>query len=431
MRLSPLRLAGFAAPSLPLAALYFPVYVFLAEFYSAQRGLSLEFIGGVLIAVRLFDAISDPVMGWASDRVRTPFGRRRPWLVLGAPVVMLSAWALFVPPEDAGGLWFAVFITALTFGWTVMLTPYFAWGAELSGGYSERARITVWRDTAGLIGTILAALLYNMGETKAGGMMLIAAMIVILLPLGTLACLIAAPEPADHSSAKPRRLPLAALFRQEPLFLRLLLAYFLNGAANALPATLFLFFVGDRLGAPDLGGPLLVVYFGAAVLAAPVWTWAVRRYSKHRIWCIAMIYASIVFAGALFLGPGDLWLFAVICCLSGAALGADLALPASIQADLVDRDTAASGEQRTGQHFAIWSLVTKASLAVTSGLALILLGWIGFSTGEENARPVLAALAGLYAGAPIVLKLMAVAVMWSFPLDRAGQAALRARIEAA
>ena len=93
--------AAFAAPALPLAAMYFPVYVFLAEFYATAHGLSLAAIGGVFIAARLFDAVAIRSPGIASDRWSTRWGRRRPWLAAGAPLVMLSAWMLFVPAAGA------------------------------------------------------------------------------------------------------------------------------------------------------------------------------------------------------------------------------------------------------------------------------------------------------------------------------------------
>ncbi len=430
MRLKRGVLVAYAAPALPLAGMYFPVYVFLAPFYAAEHGFSLSFIGAAFIAVRIFDAISDPAMGWLSDSLTTRFGRRKPWLALGCPLVMASVWALFVPPEGVSGLWFVTALFVLTLGWTIMLTPYFAWGAELSGDYAERGRITVWRDSAGLVGTIGAAVLYNAGQDTAAGMMLVAGAIAALLPVSVLLCLTRVPEPQDHSRAGAGGAALVWVLLRERLFARLLGAYFINGAANALPATLFLFFVEYRLAAPGYGGPLLVLYFGAAVLVAPVWIWGLGRLSKHRLWCGAMLYACAVFAAALFLGPGDVGAFAVICVLSGAALGADLALPSAMQADLVDMDTARSGRQRTGAFFALWSLATKFALALAGGAALILLEAAGFSAVAGANMPfALTSLALLYALAPILLKLAAVAMMWDFPMDARQQGALRREIE--
>lgn len=422
-------LAAYAAPALPLAAMYFPVYVFLAEFYAGTHGLALGAIGAVFIVVRAFDAISDPMVGIASDRYTTRWGRRRPWLVLGCPLVMLAAWQLFVPAHDVTLTQFTVWLFLLTLGWTVILTPYFSWGAELTGDYADRSRVAVWRETATLIGTIAAAVLYSLGGDPSAGMALVAALIVIGLPITVGICIARVPEPRDFSR---RSATFGSLFRvltREPLFVRLLAAFFINGAANALPAGLFLFFVGQRIGAPELGGPLLVLYFGAAVLAAPLWPWLVRRSSKHRVWCGAMVYASIVFACVLTLREGDVFAFAVISVLSGAALGADLSLPSAVQADLVDLDTATSGSQRTGAFFALWSLAQKFALAASGGAALIALDLIGFSAQGGNSPGALMGLSLLYGAAPVVLKAVAIALMWNFPLDAVQQAGLRDRIE--
>lgn len=424
-------LTAYAAPALPLAAMYFPVYVFLSEFYADTHGLSLVAIGTVFILVRVFDAISDPMVGILSDRITTRWGRRRPWLALGTPLVGFAAWMLFVPPEGVSTTFFTLWLFLLTLGWTVMLTPYFAWGAELTGDYAERSTVSIWRETTGLVGTILAAVLYSLGETAEEGMCNVAVLIVAGLPVAVILCLARVPEPRDFSRTQASIGSLWRVLTGERLFLRLLAAFFINGAANALPAGLFLFFVGQRLGAPDLGGPLLILYFGAAVVAAPLWPWLVRRgYPKHGVWCGAMLYACLVFAAVLFLREGDIMAFVVICALSGAALGADLSLPAAMQADLVDLDTARSGSQRTGAFFALWSLAQKFALAGSGGAALILLGWIGFSASDPNSEGALHGLSLLYALAPIVLKLAAIRLMWRFPMDEIEQKALRLRIEA-
>jgi len=424
--LSRLTLLAYGLPALPLAAMYFPVFVFLSEFYAAERGLSLAAIGTVLLLVRLFDAVTDPVIGFLSDRTRSRFGRRKLWLLAATPVIAGAAWALFVPPQGATIWWFAGFMTLLTAAWTLALIPYFAWGAEMSGNYAERSRITIWRESLGLAGTILAALLYASDPDTGTGLARVALFIVIALPLATAICLLRVPEPVDLSRTAPRISAVLGILATERSFRRLLIAYFINGAANGIAATLFIFFVSYRLERPDLAGPLLVLYFAAAICAAPLWSWTRTRYSKHRTWCVAMIYAGIVFAWTATLGPGDWVGFAVICVLSGAALGADLALPSSLQADLVDVATAQSGAQQTGAFFALWSLATKLALAVAGGAALIYLDWAGFSVTSGQGT---GALTLLYAAGPIALKSIAIAMMWSFPHDPASHSELRARIE--
>jgi Na+/melibiose symporter-like transporter len=423
---------AYAAPALPLGMLYFPVYVYLPPFYAA-RGVDLATLGVILLVARLLDAVTDPAMGLLSDRFSTRWGRRRPWLAVACVPILVAAWALFVPPAEPSALYVGVWLVALTLAWTMALTPYYAWGAEMATGYAERTRVTSWRESVALGGAVLAAVLYAAaGADTALGLELIALALFVLLPAATLWALLRAPEPRDWSTKRlGLREAARTAFANRP-FLRLLLAYFINGAANGLPAALFLFFVEHRIGSPALAGPLLALYVLAAILGAPIWIKLSARHPKHKVWCGAMIYACAVFAAALALGPGDEIAFAVIAGLSGLALGADLALPPAMQADVVDADTAATGEQRTGAYFAVWSVATKAALALAGGAALATLGAVGFDAtpGAVNGPGALWTLSLLYAGAPVVLKLVAVALIWGFPIDGAAQSALRARIEA-
>nr|WP_324288252.1 MFS transporter [Hoeflea algicola] len=238
------------------------------------------------------------------------------------------------------------------------------------------------------------------------------------------------PEPAEHSRTRlDLRASLAHLARNRP-FVRLIAAFFLNGLANGIPATLFLYFVSERLGLPDARGPLLFLYFLCAIAGVPLATWAARGFGKHRAWCYAMLAACLAFAPAPLLGEGNLVGFALICVVTGLLLGFDLVLPPAIQADVIDVDTADSGEQRSGAYFAAWSLATKLSLAGGVGIVFPLLAGFGFDP-SSNVGSVqgLTALAIAYAWAPIAAKLAAIALMWNFPLDEATQIELRNRIE--
>lgn len=426
-------LAAYAAPALPLAVLYFPVFIYLAPFYAAERSVDLAALGAVLIAIRLFDAISDPLMGWLSDHSRLRFGRRRVWLVAAVPLIVVAGWQAMVPPADAGlahaGLWLGL----LTLGWTMTTVPYIAWGAELAPDYGGRVRVTGWREGVVILGTIASAVIYDVAGQGGPGLHAVALAIAVTMPLTVLLAVSVVPDPLPARIGPPVtvRAGIAAMRRNRP-FRRLLLAYVLNGLANGLPVSLFLFYVAHVLGAPDDAGWLIILYFVSAIAGLPFWSWLARRTSKHRAWGIAMVYACAIFLAVLGLGTGDVLPFAAISALTGFALGADMALPPAIQADVIDLDTAETGERRAGVYFAVWSVATKAAVAISSGTALMVLGFAGFDA-EAAGQPegVLRTLTLLYAAAPVVLKLMAVAVMWRFPLDRAAQEDLRARIGAA
>ena len=415
-------LAAYSGLAAPLATLYFPIYIFLADFYVKNFDIKLEEVGFIFLCVRLFDAFSDPIMGYVSDRFKTPLGFRRFWIILGTPLVMCSAIALFWPDAKASidSSYMLTWLILLTVGWTIIMTPYFALGAEISSSYIERSRITLYRESVALGGTILAAVLYSLGKNDFEGMKYIAIFIVIVLPLASLLCVFLVNEEckSEYLSKSFEIKRIISAFKSEPMFFRLLIAYFVNGAANALPAALFVFFVGHRLGAPDLAGPFLLVYFGSAILATPLWLKLTRRVAKHRLWCFTMIYASAVFSFAIFVGSGDLIAFFLICLFGGAALSADLAIPASIQADLVDLETVRGGQRLTGTFFSFWSIATKGSVALSSAVGLLILSFYNFNVAGNNTETSLWVLTGLYALIPILLKFCSIMLMWNFKLTK-------------
>ena len=436
-------LAAYAAPATGLAILLLPPYVFLPAFYAQTMGLPLDWIGYIIVLARVFDAFTDPVVGFVSDRTSSPRGRRKVWILAGLPVVCLSVIALFVPPDGVTLAHFGIALFALSLGWTMMILPYNAWGAELSGDYHERTRIAGAREGMGLFGTLLAAstptILTALGYTDPRvHMFALAAIVIVLLVPATGWALIKVAEPPPLTRA---RVPLAeglkAISANAP-FRRLIVAYLINAFANGLPATLFLLFVAHVIGRGDAYGPLLLAYFLAGLIAIPFWSWLARRIGKHRAWVIAMTVACGAFAFTPFVvGQGDVVAFAIISIVSGMGVGADLVLPASIQADVVDADTQASGEQRTGLFFALWGIATKLAFALAA-LSLPVLHVAGFRADalgadglSTNAPDALLALTLLYAAVPIAIKLVAMAMMWNFPLDIEKQRAIRGELEKA
>lgn len=420
-------LLAYALPAVPLAALSLPFYVMVPEFYAREIGLPIATVGYVLLIVRLLDAFSDPLAGWAADRFRPRFGRRRLWLSLSAPLVAISAWFVLAPPQQAGAGYLLLWAGLLSLAWTAAQVPYGAWGAELSRSYAGRTRVAAFRESGTVIGTLLALLipaaLQLQGGSSRDGLWALAALVGLGLPLAAAIAVSTTPEPRERSwVALEWRRGLAALTGNRP-FRRLLAAFFINSFANGLPATLFLFFVAERLGQRDAAGPLLVLYFLCGVLGVPFWFWLAGRTSKHRAWSWGMLLAVICFSGAVFLREGDLIAFGIVCVMTGLALGADVVLPASIQADVIDIDTAATGNERAGLYLGLWALATKLAFAGAVGLAFPLLSAAGFdpSAGIRTDRGLIM-LGLLYAGLPVLLKLGAIALVWNFPLD---QAALR------
>ena len=435
MRIPISRLIFYALPAIPLAALTLPLYIIVPTFYAEVLGLPLAVVGTALLAVRLFDAVTDPLVGWTADRWHPSLGRRRAMMLCSLPLTALAVIMLFWPPVDAGPAYLVTWGAALSLGYTMAIIPLTSWGAEMAGDYKERSRVAGFREGFTLVGTLIAiALPFAIGMDSAEGMHGLAVLGIVvatlLLLFGGLTVWRVS-EPREHSRT---RLTLGAglqhMARNKP-FLRLIAAFLINGLANGIPATLFLYFVSDRLGMPDMRGPLLFAYFLAGIAGMPLAMAAARRFGKHRAWCVAMLFTCSVFAFAPLIGQGNWLAFGALAVATGLTLGFDLALPAAIQADVIDVDTASSGEQRSALYFAAWSLATKLSLALAVGIAFPLLAVFGFVAGGQNDATALTALAVIYAWVPITLKLGAIGLMWNFPLDETAQGDLRTKIEAA
>ncbi|MGF1643079.1 MAG: MFS transporter [Thiotrichales bacterium] len=424
------RLLAYGLPAAPLALLGLPLYVYVPSFYAETLGLSLAGVGVVLLVARLLDVITDPVVGVLSDRWPGRY-RRKAVMALGIPLLLVGLGLLFQPAPGSGlvALGFAAALTYL--GWTLVSVPYHAWGAELECDYHARTRLASVRELFVLAGTLLAlgipTLLGIAGDRGATLGFFGSALPWLLLPAAVLAALLV-PEATTHPAERtPFRLIAAWQgVIANPSMRRLMPAYFINGIANAVPATLFLMFVSQVVQADAAAGLLLTSYFVAAILGLPLWWWLAKRFGKHRTWSGAMLFCAAVFASVPFLvGPGDVTVFAIICVLTGFTLGADVALPASMQADVVESDAMRTRQSRAAMLFGLWGMLTKLALALAVGVVFPVLALAGFDPRGANTGSGLLALTLLYSLLPVLIKLAAIALMWRFPLDASALERLR------
>jgi Na+/melibiose symporter-like transporter len=185
--------------------------------------------------------------------------------------------------------------------------------------------------------------------------------------------------------------------------------FLLNGVASAVPATLVLFFIRDRLQAAAWEPLFLGSYFGAAALSMPLWVRAVARFGLVRAWLAGMGLAVAAFVWAARLGSGDSVAFVAVCIGSGAALGADLAVPGAMLTGVINR--AGHALRHEGSYFGWWTSANKLNLALAAGLSLPVLQALGYAPGATSA-PALNALAMVYAALPCLLKAAAAALLW-------------------
>lgn len=420
---------AYVLPALPLALPIIPAYVLVPTFYAEQFGLSLSAIAAALFVARLLDIASDPLAGLVIDRLPTRFGQRKPWILLGGLVAAPGLVLLFAPPAGVGALWLMTSAALLFTGWTLIAVPYWAWGAELTSDYTARTRLTAAREGWTLAGILLSAAIpaamLQAGFATATALKAIA-LAALCGGLFTFALLLSrVPE-----RQAPPLFQRSGLWRNRPL-LRLLLIWLVNGLAGGMAGALFPLFVTARLGGDETDRSLfLLLYIAAAVLALPLWVKLAGRMGKHRSWLASMLIAILAFAAVPALGEGDSLAFALICLITGAAYGADLALPPAIQADVADYDRLRFRAQRTALIFGLSSMVVKLALALSLAIAFLVLERAGLRVHGANSESALQALAWSYAGLPIAAKLAAAAMLIGFPIDRSRHEVIQRRLAA-
>ncbi len=392
---------------LPLAFVALPLYVHLPHVYASRYGMPLATLGVVLLLARLFDAITDPLLGRLGDRL---YARSPRWvlgagaaasvlLVLGMVLLFFPPWA---QPGDPAALLGVLMLTCLAF--SLLAITHQSWGARLGGDEVQRARIVAWREGTGLVGVVLASVLptwLGWGEWIA--------VFAVALTAGCWAWSRSSRPPATESRRNSDWWQdLLHPWRYAP-FRRLMAVFVLSGMASAVPATLVLFFIQDRLGAGALEPLFLATYFVAAAASMPLWMRGVASWGLSRCWLAGMLLSVAVFAWAATLSDGDVAGFWWVCALSGLALGTDLALPGALLAGMI----AGRGDrgQREGAYFGWWNLASKLNLALAAGLALPLLELLGYRPGTSSADG-LQALTLAYAVLPCALKLLAAAVLY-------------------
>lgn len=436
-------LLGYGAPAFALALFGVPVFVHIPKFYADVVGAPLEGLGIAILLTRVLDGVLDPLVGAWSDRVRTRWGRRRPFLVAAALPLGIGAAGLFAPTLTGADAvwWFAAAMSASFVAWTAVQVPHAALGAELTFDHHQRTTLFAVRDGLWMAGTLVAAaapavtrsLMWSEDgppdERAVFRTLGVAyAALLIVLPLW---CAWSTREPPAPDHPLPMHPPgrlLRDALANGP-YRTLLAAYAVAALGGALPGTLLFFYVDYVLGAPEWGDAFLALYFLSGFACLPGWAWVARRTGKKRAFVIATGMSVAVFGSAVLLGRGDAPWFAAITVLSGAGFGASLTLPSSMLADTLDYDELLTGERREGLFMGLWGITMKGSAALGAGVALPLIGWAGYVAGSPPLPAAVLAIRLLYCAIPCLCYAAALGIVWRYPIDEQEHRAIRSAID--
>lgn len=433
----PLKLSTmvtYGMPGLPISAAGVPVAVYLVPLYSsAEIGINIALVGAIIMLSRLWDGVTDPLIGRLSDQWLSPIGRRKPWLILGAPVTMVAVYQLFIPPDGADWFYFLTWILAFYTGWTMVTLPFGAWGAELSPDYTERSRVTGYREAWQLTGTLVSVVVpgaaFYFGVTGIRNVVMVLAWAVIFLfPLCILLPVLFVPDksrPVDSGLSWKRGLKV--IWNNGP-FKRILFAFAVQSMGRQFVAILFVLYTIHVIGAPDAPPLVLAGYFGAGIVGIPLWVKIADRIGKHKAWLVSMFVYNIPLACALPLGKGDIVPFTILATIAGLSVAASSVLPLSMKADVIDIDMLRSKEKRAGLFFALWGIADKMSVALAALLALSLLNLFGFDPKVENTDEALLTLSVLYLLGPSVFSIGAAMIIWNYPVTSERHRKIRDRL---
>lgn len=382
-----------------------PLYLHLPRYASTQLGLDLATVAGLLLFLRVFDFVQDPLLGKLVEAFQSglPLLAMIASLGLGVGFVMVYS----IVPPFAPLVWLLISLLLLFTAFSLATILFYSQSIAIAGERKNLPRLAAWREVGSIVGIVIGASLlplgaYFWGETQAYTFFGFALGLLILV-----AWALSRPIWKLRGPQTPQ-LRFAELRRAGGT--RLLVLAFINGLPVAVTSTLFLFFVEDRLRLPGTAGAFLILFFLAAAISVPLWSRLVEKFGARRVLLWAMGLAILSFSGTAFLPEGAGLLFAVICVASGAALGGDMViLPALFSARLD-----AAGLSATGA-FGWWGASIKIALAVAAATTLPILDWSGFQPNSANSASALLSLTLLYAVIPCFLKIGAALLALRLP----------------
>ena len=448
--LSPLRLLAYGSLAVPLQVLLNPMLIFLPPFLAGELGLGLAAVGLLFLLARGWDAITDPLIGAFSDRTSSRFGRRRPWIMVGTPLVLLTSYFVLVPAEGTTLWQLGIAIFAFYVFWTMVFIPYQSWGTELSSDYEQRTRIAGYREAGAVLGVLLGIgiplllvdpiaapvrdLIWPDGlglePSLRNVLFIIFCTVLVLLPVTSfLACRFVPDRPVPLSARLTWQQTASVLGRNKP-FRRLFIGYFIAqlGFLIFLSSVQMLIVRGLQIEAFLF---LIFVQHLVAIATVPLWLKLSRRIGKHAAYCASLSFIIVGFLALNFVQPGVLWMAVVVFMFNGLGSSGKLILPPSLAADTIDYDTLKTGAREEGSHIALLNMANKITFAVSIAITFVLLSFTGFDPASAtNSQSAINTLMVIGTILPAALLAIGVAVMWRFPLTRARHDIIRRRLDA-
>jgi GPH family glycoside/pentoside/hexuronide:cation symporter len=438
---------AFGAPALGAGYMYLMLGLYVMKFSTDVLLIAPAVMGLIFSASRIWDAVSDPLVGYLSDRTRTPFGRRRSWILASIVPIAAAFYMVFVPPRDADAsvliVWMAVAVIGYYSAMTLFFVPHMSLGAELSTNYHERSRLFGVRHACYTFGSILSLVSMQLlisAEARGRDEVFVTAQALAWVAIVVMSVLIVLAVAGIRENADYRGRSGESAFGafrdvwQNHHARLLIVVTFIENVGSAAIGVLTLYVAQYVVGAPHMAPLIILAYMVPSTISVPLWLPLSRRFGKVRLWMFSMLLTGLSF-GAMFGLPflptveARLVLIFVAAAFAGLAAGAGGTIGPSVQGDVIDYDEFKTGERKEGSYFAAWNFTYKSAMGVMLLLTGFVLEFSGFVPNEAQSSRVQIAMVALYGLLPLVCYLAGAILFSRFGLDEVAHAQVRDELD--
>ncbi len=446
-RLSWSTIFAYGAPGLGAGYMYLLIGLYVMKFSTDVLLIAPAVMSTIFGISRIWDAISDPLAGYFSDRTRAAIGRRRSWLLASVVPVGAAFVMVFSPPATLSGweltVWMAVAVIGFYSAMTIFVVPHMSLGAELTPNYHERSRLFGLRHaffTAGSIIALASMSLFISAEQEgpsavratAFNLSGLAAVMTAVLILYAVIKLRENPDFQGRVSDDPFR---AYKDVWDNHHARLLIVVtFIEHVGSAVIGLLTLYVAHYVVGRPELAPLMILSYMLPSTFSVPMWLPLSRRFGKIKLWIFSQLLTGVSF-GAMFVmafldsEAARLWVIFVFAFTAGLAAGCGGTIGPSVQGDVIDYDEYRTGERKEGSYFAAWNFVHKSATGVMALITGYVLQFSGYVPNVEQTMTVKIALMTLYSILPLICYTYGAWLFSRFKLDESSHAQIRAELE--
>ncbi len=418
-------IVNYNMPTVGVGFMFFMVALYLMKFSTDELLISPAAMGVIFGISRIWDAVTDPLAGYFSDRTRHRTGRRRPWMMASVIPVCATFYMMWNQPESLGDfgsvVWMGIAVILFYTAMTAFSVPHTSLGAELSDNYHERTRIFGLRHMFWNSGSLLALIAMHLlitGENVrqlAFLISVVASVVTAALIFWMFMTVRERPEYQGRGELNPVK-AFGDVLRNR--YARILLVVFLVESLGGATIGILTPYIAEYIvGRPEKTVGYILLYLIPSVFSVPLWLPLSRRIGKKNMWIFSMLVTGFGFGSMFFLEQGSDTLISVLAFICGLGAGSGAVVAPSIQADVIDYDEYLSGKRKEGAYFATWNFVFKSATGITLMLTGFVLSYSGFVPNVEQSESAKMALLVLYALFPLVCYTAAALVFTRFGLN--------------